>query len=432
MGLSENKASILVVDDMPANLRLLVQILSEHGYKARPVTNGMRAIEAIQAAPPDLVLLDINMPEMNGYEVCRRLKADANTRDIPVIFISALGQTEDKIKAFTSGGVDYITKPFQVEEVLARVQTHLMIYSLNRELEQRVEARTAELRQLNISLERFVPAEFLALLHKDSITDFKLGDQVEQEMTILFSDIRNFTALSEQMPPQENFNFLNSFLSRISPIIRQHNGFIDKYLGDGIMSIFQTCADDAIQAAVAMQQEVSGYNQHRLNSGYPSIQIGVGVHTGKLMLGIIGDGQRLQSTVISDAVNLTSRLEDATKLFGASIITSTDTMQRLEDPSRYVHRFLGLMQVKGRLEAVPIFEIFGAWDPAWEIKQQTAAAFNAALEYLYLHQYAEAQTHFEKIVQQNPDDQAAWLYLERCRRAIEYPGAPEAGDITVL
>lgn len=429
---SQTQVNILVVDDMPVNLRLLVQILSENGYKARPVTSGMRAIEAVQAAPPDLILLDINMPEMNGYEVCQHLKADEQTRDIPVIFISALGQAEDKVKAFTSGGVDYITKPFQVEEVLARIQTHLTIYTLNKELEQRVEERTAELRQLNQSLERFVPAEFLALLHKTSISDFKPGDQIEQEMTILFSDIRDFTALSDQMPPQDSFNFINSFLSRVSPIIRQNNGFIDKYLGDGIMSIFQTCADDAIQAAIDMQQEIVTYNRHRHNSNYAPIRIGIGVHTGKLMLGIIGDGQRLQGTVISDAVNLASRLEDATKLFGAFIITSADTIQKLDDPQRYLYRFLGLVQVRGRLGAEPIYEILGDWEPAWEMKQQTKEAFNTGLESLYVQQYSVALACFKRIVEQNPDDQAAWLYLKRCQHAIEYPGAPEYGDIIGL
>lgn len=139
---------ILVVDDTPANLRLLAGMLTEQGYKVRPAPNGKLALAAARAAPPDLILLDINMPGMNGYEVCAALKDDPLTRDIPVIFISALDQTEDKIKAFTLGGVDYVAKPFQIEEVLARVRTHLTLYALRRQLA----AANQELRVANQDL----------------------------------------------------------------------------------------------------------------------------------------------------------------------------------------------------------------------------------------------------------------------------------------
>lgn len=130
-----SKANILIVDDTPANLRLLSQMLAEQGYRVRPVPDGTLALAAARAEPPDLVLLDVRMPEMDGYEVCEHLKADAQTRDIPVIFISALDATQDKVRAFTAGGVDYVTKPFQIEEVLARVETHLALRELQRQLQ---------------------------------------------------------------------------------------------------------------------------------------------------------------------------------------------------------------------------------------------------------------------------------------------------------
>ncbi len=140
---------VLIVDDTPANLRLLYGMLGEQGYKVRLSPNGKLALMNAQAVPPDLILLDINMPGLSGYEVCEQLKADPRTRDIPVIFISALDQTEDKVKAFTLGGVDYVTKPFQVEEVLARVETHLALYTLQRQLA----AANAELQEANAELE---------------------------------------------------------------------------------------------------------------------------------------------------------------------------------------------------------------------------------------------------------------------------------------
>ena len=137
-----NNGNILVVDDTPANLRLLAGILNGKGYKVRPVPNGELALSAARGMPPDLILLDIMMPEMNGYEVCQKIKEDERTRDIPVIFISAINDVLDKVKAFAVGGVDYITKPFQVEEVLVRVETHLAMCQLQNKLKQKNEELT--------------------------------------------------------------------------------------------------------------------------------------------------------------------------------------------------------------------------------------------------------------------------------------------------
>ena len=143
------QGNILIVDDTPANLRLLSNMLSDHGYKVRSVINGQMALTAIHAAPPDLVLLDIRMPGMSGYEVCEALKADPATREIPVIFISALDEIQDKVKAFTVGGVDYVTKPFQFEEVLARVETHLALRSLQRQLQSEIVTRDKLIAELD-------------------------------------------------------------------------------------------------------------------------------------------------------------------------------------------------------------------------------------------------------------------------------------------
>jgi len=149
-------ADILVVDDTPANLRLLFQMLSEEGYGVRPVTSGEQALAAVDAVPPDLILLDIRMPGMSGYDVCERLQADTETGDIPIIFISALDEVQDKVTAFTAGGVDYITKPFQAEEVLARVKTHLELHCMRdllRLVNQELAGRLEELARANAELE---------------------------------------------------------------------------------------------------------------------------------------------------------------------------------------------------------------------------------------------------------------------------------------
>jgi PleD family two-component response regulator len=148
--------SILIVDDAAANLRLLSQILSKYGYKVRAVTSGARAIEAARSSPPDLILLDIMMPDIDGFTTCSQLKANERTRDIPVIFISALDAMEEKIRAFTTGGVDYVTKPFHPEEVLARVQTHLSLQRLQKQLQDanaRLQDQVRELSTLNTQLQ---------------------------------------------------------------------------------------------------------------------------------------------------------------------------------------------------------------------------------------------------------------------------------------
>lgn len=413
--------NILIVDDNPNNLRLLSRMLRDQGHKVRSVVSGHMALIAAQAAPPDLMLLDINMPEMNGYEVCQRLKSDEQTGDIVVIFISALGEVLDKVKAFRAGGVDYITKPFQVEEVLVRVETHLRLRHLqqqlrenNNTLEQRVAERTAELEKLNAAYERFVPRQFLSLLQKENIVETRLGDHVHRDMTIMFSDIRCFTSMSEQMTPQENFTFINAYLSRVSPIIRTHNGFIDKFIGDAIMALFPGSADDAVQAAIGMKQVVECYNVERQAEGHPSIRIGIGLHTGSVMLGTVGEVERMQGTVISDAVNVAARLEGLTKTYGASIIISEQTLRCLEDPTRYHFRFVDKVQVKGKRDAVSVLEIFdGSEEALVTLQLQTRDEFEEGLLLYRSKKFAEASVRFNKVLEWNADDKAARIYLQR-------------------
>lgn len=161
---NQSSFSILVVDDTPDNLHLLVGLLTKQGYKIRPVTSGKMALSAAQGMPPDLILLDINMPEMDGYQVCEQLKADERTRDIPVIFLSALNDVFDKVKAFAVGGVDYITKPFQIEEVLARINTHLAMKTLQTHLQQKNHDLEQTLHELQTTQAQLIQSEKMAVL----------------------------------------------------------------------------------------------------------------------------------------------------------------------------------------------------------------------------------------------------------------------------
>ena len=161
---NSSKGNILIVDDTVANLRLLFNLLVERGYKVRPASSGNMALSAARTEPPDLILLDIVMPNLDGYEVCEQLKADGLTREIPIIFISAVNEVLDKVKAFAIGGVDYITKPFQVEEVLARVETHLAIRNLQRNLQDKNEELAKTLQQLKTTQGQLIEAEKMAAL----------------------------------------------------------------------------------------------------------------------------------------------------------------------------------------------------------------------------------------------------------------------------
>jgi DNA-binding response OmpR family regulator len=420
---------ILLVDDNVTNLQVLHQTLDGRGYKLLVAKNGASALAIAAKAKPSLILLDIMMPEMDGYEVCRRLKGNPALSDIPIIYLSALTDTEDKVKGLELGAVDYIGKPFQPEEVIARVNTHLTINSLKRMLaeknqelqnsndilEERVRKRTDQLAALNAMYERFVPKEFLSLLGKSSILEVKLGDQISQEITVMFADVRSWTTLSENMSPQDSFNFINAYLKRVGPVIKEHQGFIDNYLGDGVMALFPRRADDAVQAAIAMHQAVAGYNQEREKDGFQPIDIGVGLHIGDLMLGVIGSQDRLQGTVVADAVNTASRIEGLTKRYGSSTTISEEVMGHLEKPESYHYRFVDKVLVKGKDTPVTVFEIFdGDPETVVNLKKETKGSFEAGLGLYYERKFAEASVRFNQVLKKNPEDKAALIYLKRC------------------
>ena len=422
---------ILLVDDNTTNLQILHQTLNGRGYRLLIAKNGKSALAITHEVKPSLILLDIMMPGMDGYEVCRRLKADPETKEIPVIFLSALDDTANKVKGLDLGAVDYISKPFQAEEVIARVNTHLTISSLkkslaeknkalqtsNEILDERVKERTAELVELITAYECFVPREFLSLLDKESILQIRLGDQINQEMTVMFADVRGWTMLSEGMSPQENFNFINAYLRRVSPVIKEHGGFIDQYYGDGVMALFPEAPDGAVMAAIAMHAAVSGYNKEREKEGFQPIGIGVGLHTGDLMLGIIGSKERMQGAVVADAVNLAARLEGLTRIYGTSITLSETTFSHLKEPDKYKHRFVDKVRVKGKKEPVTVYEVFdGDPQPVVELKEQTKASFEEGLRLYYERKFSESSVQFNQVLQRNSEDMAARIYLKRCAK----------------
>lgn len=276
---------------------------------------------------------------------------------------------------------------------------------------------TSELFHLNEALARFVPRQFLQFLGKESIVDVKVGDHVQKEMSVLFADIRDFTTLSESMTPEQNFKFINAYLSRMEPAIVDNQGFIDKYIGDAIMALFNGGADSALKAAVSILQRLADYNQERNRAGYVPIRIGIGINTGSLMLGTVGGYSRMDSTVISDTVNLASRIEGLTKEYGASLLISHHTFSQLEDANQYAFRLIDRVKVKGKSTDVSVYEVFDSDPPKIrDSKLATKFAFEQALLLYNLHSFSEAEQLLEDCLRLNPEDRVAQVYLERCQR----------------
>ncbi|MEN9847363.1 MAG: hypothetical protein RL368_103 [Pseudomonadota bacterium] len=274
-----------------------------------------------------------------------------------------------------------------------------------------------ELQQINEAYRRFVPHDFLRLLNKESIVEVNLNDYVQREMSILFCDIRSFTMMSERMTPQQTFEFINSYLSVMGPVVRDHHGFIDKYIGDSIMALFDKTPDDAVQAAIVMVQALAPYNAYRgaLAERHEPIKIGIGINTGLMMLGTIGEYHRMEGTVISDAVNVASRIEALTKTYGVPLLISETTFQKMQNPSQYAIRFIDRVKVKGKSTEVVIHEVFQADEPeVREGKLATRDDFEQACLLYHQGLFIEADEIFNACLAVNPQDSVAQVYKKRC------------------
>jgi two-component system sensor histidine kinase ChiS len=220
------------------------------------------------------------------------------------------------------------------------------------------------------------------------------------------------------MSPQRTFDFINDYLRRMEPVIARNGGFIDKNIGDGIMALFANAPDDAVNAAVDLLRTLSDYNRQREGGGDLPIEVGVGINTGPLILGTIGGEARIEGTVIGDDVNVASRLQGVTKMFGASILITEKTLLGLEEPHAYSIRMLDRLVVRGRSEPITVFEVFDADAPAVkDAKHATRELFEKGVDLYHRRQFGEAENVFVSCSTNSPDDRATTLYLERCRQA---------------
>ncbi len=283
--------------------------------------------------------------------------------------------------------------------------------------------------KINKANQRFVPQQFLDFLNRSDITDVQKGDQVQKEMTVLFSDIRSFTAISEKMTPKENFDFINTFLEHMEPAINSNNGFIDKYIGDAIMALFGIKTDDAIEAALSMRKQLALLNLQLISENKNPIEIGIGIHTGNLMLGIVGGSERLQGTVISNAVNLASRIEGLTKLYGIPLIITEDVKNNIVDKTKYAFRYIDNVKVLGKKESVKLYEVLDQiTNPELCDKLiEQLPEYQKAID-LYLNKdFENALLIFSKINNECKTDKIVNMYKERCM-FFNQKGIPQNWD----
>jgi len=369
-----------------------------------------------------LVISDYIMPDLKGDELLIKVHEKLPlTRKVMLTGqadLDAVGNAVNKAKLYR-----YISKPWQTDDLKLTVTEAIRSFYQDKKLDeqhQKMERMNRDLLRLNQAYSRFVPKQFLNLLRKESIVDIELGMQTEREMTILFSDIRGFTALSETMNPQENFDFINAYLSRMEPVIDMHGGFVDKYIGDAIMALFPSSVNEAVQGAINMLRTLDEYNAEHSNR--EPLQIGIGLNTGPMMLGTVGGQNRMDGTVISDAVNIASRIEHLTKVYGVGLLITEQTYQRLENPrENFDIRLIDSVQVKGKRTRITVYEVFDA-DSSKKValKRQTQKIFTQGLKRYHAREFAEARQHFEEVLETHADDQVAKIYLTRCQLQKSY------------
>lgn len=273
----------------------------------------------------------------------------------------------------------------------------------------------------NEAFSRFVPREFLTQLGHEDVITVRLGDSVAEVMTVLFADIRGFTKLAETLSPSETFAFINDYLSHAGPVIRAHGGFIDKYIGDGMLALFPDSADHALDAAIELHQTVRRLNESRARLLQVPIAIGVGLHRGNVMLGTIGEEKRYETTVIADAVNIASRLEGLTKEFGANIVASAEVVGALVNRPAFRLRPFFPVHVRGASRAVEVFEVCDADDPELLLqKVATLEVFESASRAYVSGDFETSKHLFEEVTRRSEKDLPAAYFLQQATRLIEH------------
>jgi class 3 adenylate cyclase len=358
--------------------------------------------------------------ELNPYKSCLSLPLVVKKNVIGTIVFS---NTKTVMKLDDEDRNKILRYVIQIANAIQNAQLFNDLKSTKLQL-----LETEKIASMTRAFERFVPKQFLDRLTK-SVEDVEVGMVQCSFITILFSDIRNFTNLSESMMPQDLLRFLNSYLSRMNQVIMSNNGFIDKFIGDAIMGIFDEQGDNhyneaylAVKTAIEMHQSLNGYNENRIKNGYLPVSIGIGIHSGPVVVGTVGSEDRLQTTVLGDTVNAAARLEGITKLYNANTVISQQTQQFIKTDPKMILRTLDYVQVKGKEEAMRIYEVINCDPPEiQELKSQIMLRYQTGLDNYYKREWDMATELFTECLSIFPDDAVCKLYLNRIAEYKQNP-----------
>lgn len=352
---------ILIVDDEPFNLDLLEQELDEQNYTIERANDGAEALDKVPVFQPDLILLDYMMPKMNGLEVLRRLREDALYKSIPVILLTAKATQEDKVRGLDAGADDYVIKPFDSFELLARVRAMIRIKQMhdtldewNRSLTEKVKQQVDELQRVN-RLKRYLSPQIAETILGEDENLFKSH---RREITVVFLDLRGFTSFSDSAEPEEVMEVLRGYHAAMGKLIFDFDGTLERFAGDGIMIFFNDpipCADHtdkAVRMALAMHSKVEELRAEWLKRGY-ELDLGIGMAAGYATLGNIGFEGRMDYGAIGNVTNLAARLCSEAK--ARQILTNQRTLSKIENLVDYEP--LEELQLKGVSRPVAAFNI---------------------------------------------------------------------------
>jgi adenylate cyclase len=339
---------VLVADDNPDSRQLTRDIVISMGHEVITAVDGPRALALIQEQMPDLVILDVNMPGMSGFDVMSNLKASQETAQIPVLMLTALADVENRVHGLGLGADDYLAKPFNPRELVARVSARL-----------RAKIETDGLREtqetIRATFERFVAPSVVERLLRDP-SQVKLGGTL-QEVTVMFADLESFTSISEFTQPEKLLSVLNDYHTLIVSIIQRFGGTIDKFIGDGVMALYNTPllqkdhAMRAVRTAVFIRDALPEFHR-KFESSY-QMRINFGIHSGMAVVGNVGTPQIMDFTAVGDTVNLAARLQDISA--NGEILVSQATYEYIAN--EVVARTVGSLDIKGRKEPVTAYVV---------------------------------------------------------------------------
>jgi class 3 adenylate cyclase/CheY-like chemotaxis protein len=416
---------IILVDDNPSNLRAGKNVLSQK-YEVFTAPSAAKLFEILADIKPAMILLDIEMPEMNGYEAIKILKSGEETRDIPVIFLTGKADAENELEGLDLGAVDYITKPFQPALLLKRIEVHLLVEAQKEIL--KTQQRQLEL--FNTSLKDAFSRYLSPVVVDEIIQDpskLNLGGE-KREMTVIFTDIQGFSTIAEQLEPVRLVSLLNLYLSTMSGIITENRGTIDKYEGDAVIAFFgaplhqENHAALACRSALQMKEAEKILNKRILEEQLSPLPIftRIGINSGAMVVGNMGSENKLNYTVMGNAVNLAARLEGVNKQYRTGgILISEYTKGAIGD--EFLCRSLDRVRVVGISSPLRIYEVTGFREGADANSMERLAAWERAVDFFEKRQFEQSEGLFEDLAKADAGDSTARIYISRCRAFIANP-----------